>query len=210
MIPTYYLGSNLPTIKSVFTYDSAHTSTKLEEEERAQTNGSIMAGSKLLVYILRRDLRVADNPIFHHLATSKDHGYTHLLPLFVFPAHQNEVSGFLKDGEKSPYPQALSQVGGFWRCGPHRSRFLAQSVWDVKETLENIDSGLVVRVGSIKDNLSHLIASLKEQGPSVGGVWMTEEVSWEESQEHEAVASVCSDSGIDFKLWPDEKYFVDE
>ena len=169
-----------------------------------------MAAGKLLVYLLRRDLRVADNPILHHLATTKDHGYTHLLPVFVFPSQQNEISGFLKDGEKSPYPQAVSQVGGFWRCGPHRSKFLAQAVWDMKETLERIDSGLVVRVGSISDVLQHLITDWQGQETNVGGVWMTEEVSWEESQDNKAVESICTEKGIDFQLWPDEKYFVDE
>ncbi|PTD03473.1 hypothetical protein FCULG_00012838 [Fusarium culmorum] len=41
-----------------------------------------MAGNKLLVYLLRRDLRTIDNPILHHLATF-DHGFTHLLPIYI-------------------------------------------------------------------------------------------------------------------------------
>lgn len=169
-----------------------------------------MAGGKLLVYLLRRDLRVSDNPILHRLATAKDHGFTHLLPIFVFPSHQVEVSGFLKEGEKSPYPQALSQVGGFWRCGPHRAKFLAHSVWDVKKSLEDLNSGLVIRVGQTADVLKHIISSLKDQQPSIGAVWMTEELSHEEKEEQDAIASVCSDNDIDFELWQDEKYFIDE
>jgi deoxyribodipyrimidine photo-lyase len=39
---------------------------------------------------------------------------------------------------------------------------------------------------------------------------MTEEHSFEEIEEQETVSSVCSDHGVDFRLWPDEKYFVDE
>lgn len=169
-----------------------------------------MAGGKLLVYLLRRDLRVSDNPILHHLATSKDHGYTHLLPVFVFPSHQVEVSGFLKDGEQSPYPPAVSEVGKFWRCGPHRAKFLAQSVWDMKKTLEGLENGLAIRVGSSKDVVQSIISHFKDQGPSVEGVWMTEEKSYEEKKEEDSIASLCSASGVDFQLWPDEKYFVDD
>lgn len=169
-----------------------------------------MAVGKLLVYLLRRDLRVSDNPILHHLATASDHGYTHFLPIYVFPARQIEISGFLKDGEKSPYPQARSRVGGYWRCGPHRAKFIAQSVWDLKDGLEGLDSGLLIRVGDFKDVLGHLIQGFRDNSTNVDTVWMTEELSSEEVAEQDAVATLCSDNGVDFKLWPDEKYFIDE
>jgi len=169
-----------------------------------------MAGSKLLVYLLRRDLRVSDNPIFHHLATTKDHGFTHVLPIYVFPHHQIEIGGLLKDGEQSPYPQALSQVAGFWRCGSHRAKFIAQSVWDVKKTLESLGSTLVIRAGKTADVLDNVIKSLGEQGQQVSDVWMTAEKSSEEIKEEEEVNAVCKKNGADFKLWADEKYFVDD
>lgn len=169
-----------------------------------------MSGGKLLVYLLRRDLRVADNPILHHLATTPNHGFSHLLPIFIFPCHQIEVSGFLKHGETSPYPKAVSQVGKFLRCGPHRAKFTAEAVWDLKNNFEDLNSGLVVRVGSTEDVLKHLFRGLKDKGRDVGAVWMTEELAWEEVKEQEAVASACAEYGTDFKLWADEKYFIDE
>lgn len=169
-----------------------------------------MSRGKLLVYLLRRDLRVADNPILHHLATASDHGFTHLLPIYVFPAQQVELSGFLKDGEQSPYPPARSQVGKFWRCGPHRAKFTAEAVWNLKRSLEELGSGLVIRCGSVKDVIDHLVNELKDAVPCVSSVWMTEEPSWEEVQEQESISSLCSKRGIEFKLWKDEKYFVDE
>lgn len=169
-----------------------------------------MSRTKLLVYLLRRDLRIADNPILHHLATVSDHGFTHLLPIYIFPAQQVEVSGFLKNGETSPYPLALSQVGKFWRCGPHRAKFLAESVWNLKNNLEELGSGLVIRVGSVKDVLEHLVGGMKNAATTVNSVWMTEELSWEEKQEQKEVASLCLERDIDFKIWKDEKYFVDE
>jgi deoxyribodipyrimidine photo-lyase len=88
----------------------------------------------VVIYALRRDLRLSDNPVFCELShefLSGSPSFTHILPLYVFPADQVEISGFIpEDAEseatpKSPYPEARSQVGGFWRCGPHRAKFLA-------------------------------------------------------------------------------------
>ncbi|TWU74621.1 hypothetical protein ED733_002002 [Metarhizium rileyi] len=169
-----------------------------------------MSRGRLLVYLLRRDLRVSDNPVLHHLVTTSDHGFTHLLPVYVFPANQVEVSGFLKDGEQSPYPPARSQVGKFWRCGPHRAKFTAETVWDMKKNLEDLGSGLLIRIGTAKDVVNHLIQEMKETVTSVGGVWMTEEPSWEEAQEQESISLLCSEKEIEFKLWKDEKYFIDD
>ncbi|XEV03719.1 hypothetical protein FSHL1_009006 [Fusarium sambucinum] len=168
-----------------------------------------MAGNKLLVYLLRRDLRAIDNPILHHLATT-DHGFTHLLPIYILPPHQIETSGFVVEGQKSPYPLAKSQVGGFWRCGTLRAKFQAECIWDVKKNFENIGSGILVRIGKFDDVLKHLIMSLNESNQSVDTVWMTEEPSKEELDDQNAVASVCSEEGISFKLWQDEKYYIDD
>ncbi|KAF4975566.1 hypothetical protein FZEAL_7655 [Fusarium zealandicum] len=168
-----------------------------------------MAGSKLLIYLLRRDLRVTDNPILHHLATA-DHGFTYLLPVYVLPPHQIEVSGFLTENNKSPYPLAKSPVGKFWRCGPHRAKFTAESIWDLKTGLEGLGSGLSLRIGSFSDVLKQTIQALNDKDHSVDAVWMTEEVSSEEVDEQDAVSAVCSDNHIDFKLWRDDKYFVDD
>ncbi|KAH8812668.1 DASH family cryptochrome [Xylogone sp. PMI_703] len=184
-----------------------------------------MAPSNLLIYVLRRDLRQADNPILHKLATSPDHGFTHLLPVYVFAAQQIEVSGFLVPASdttpppKSPYPEAKSRVGGFWRCGPHRAKFLAESVWDLKSSLENVGSGLCVRVGLVRDVVSALVEGFQQNDDTgstgetklnVGAVWMTSEEAVEEKEEEKDVKEVCEKLGVGFKLWRDEKYFVDD
>ncbi|KAH8659604.1 DNA photolyase, FAD-binding/Cryptochrome [Ilyonectria robusta] len=168
-----------------------------------------MSRGKLLVYLVRRDLRIADNPILHHLATT-DHGFSHFLPIFVLPPHQIEVSGFLAEDEESPYPPALSKVGKFWRCGPNRAKFLAQSIWDMKQSLETLESGLAIRVGRYEDVVSSIIESLEDSHHSMGAVWMTEEKSFEEEEDQKAVSNVCNLNRIDFKLWEDEKYFIDD
>jgi deoxyribodipyrimidine photo-lyase len=175
-----------------------------------------MATSNLLVYLLRRDLRIEDNPIFHAVATDARKNFTYLLPVYHFPARQIEVSGFVRpeSGEKSPYPEAKSELGKFWRCGPHRAKFIAESVWDLKEVLEAADSGLEIRVGLIREVLEGLLEGFRkadgEETVNVGAVWMMEDEGTEEKEEEMDCRRICEETGVEFKLWKDEKYFVDE
>ncbi|KAK0653741.1 putative cryptochrome DASH [Lasiodiplodia hormozganensis] len=169
---------------------------------------------RILIYLLRRDLRLADNPVLHHLAASNSPQFTHVLPLYVLPANQVEVSGFLKPAAKSPYPEARSQVAGFWRCGTHRAKFLAESVWDLKESLGKIGSGLVIRVGMVGDVLQDLLAkygsSESAQSGRISAIWMTAEEGVEEKREERDARNVAEANGVEFKLWRDEKFFIDD
>lgn len=169
-----------------------------------------MGATNILIYLLRHDLRVSDNPIFHHLATVKDHGFTHLIPVYVFPAQQIEVSGFIRDGSKSPYPEARSQLGNYWRCGPHRAKFIAQSVWNLKQSLQTLGNDLCIRAGHFDDTLETLLKGFADKKQKVGAVWMTAEEAVEEKRDERDIAHLCSVHGVDWKLWQDEKYFVDE
>ncbi|MCJ1311517.1 hypothetical protein MMC25_005189 [Agyrium rufum] len=175
-----------------------------------------MPPARILIYLLRRDLRLADNPIFHEICKSCQQSqspYTYLLPLYVFPAQQLEVSGFLSPGEsRSPYPEARSQAGGFWRCGPHRARFLTESVWDLKKSLEGLNSGLVIRVGMLGQVVKELLDAFaaKSAEGEIVSLWMTDEEGVEEKREEREVRRAVESKGKDFKLWTDEKYFVDD
>ncbi|KAF2773693.1 cryptochrome [Teratosphaeria nubilosa] len=170
--------------------------------------------SRVLIYLIRRDLRLADNPIFHELAKVQKQSpkpFTHVLPVFIYSAEQVEVSGFLTAGHKSPYPEARSKVSGLWRCGRLRAKFTAESVWDLKKDLESIGSRLEVRVGSIKDIVRSLLDGYKARDDAeVHGLWMTGEEPWEEVKEENEAREVIEKEGKEFKLWVDEKYFVDD
>jgi deoxyribodipyrimidine photo-lyase len=175
---------------------------------------------RILIYLLRRDLRVGDNPILHAAVQAFQQQacpFTHLLPLYVFSSRQIEVSGFLKsiDGNTtptSPFPEARSTVGRFWRCGPHRAKFLGESVWDLKTSLEAHNSGLSINVGSPGDVIRDALAFFKEDPTrgQVAGVWMTGEDTVEEVDEQNDVRSAVEGENKEFKLFKDEKYFVDE
>ena len=175
-----------------------------------------MATPRILVYLLRRDLRFADNPILHEIFKScqqSHQAYTHLLPLYVFAAPQLEVSGFLSsETEKSPFPEARSATSGFWRCGPHRAKFLAESVWDLRKSLENVGSGLEIRVGLVGQVVKELLESYKQDSLQGGvvSVWMTSEEGVEEQREEREVKKAVKAGGQEFRLWTDEKYYVDE
>lgn len=166
---------------------------------------------RILIYILRRDLRLRDNPVFHEvskLASQSHRPFTHLLPIYVFSANQIEISGFLGTGQtKSPYPEARSPVGGFWRCGHRRAKFLAEACWDVKTQLEQAGSGLHLRVGMVGDVVRDL---LEKMGAEVGEVWMTSEEGVEEKREERSVRTAVEEAGLKLRLWKDEKYFIDD
>jgi deoxyribodipyrimidine photo-lyase len=168
-----------------------------------------MADSNILIYLLRRDLRISDNPIFNALATQKDHGFTHFLPLYIFHAQQIELSGFTKDeNTKSPYPEARSRFGGFWRCGPRRAEFLAESIWNLKGGLEKIGSGLCIRAGTVADVMNTILEFGGEK--KIGAVWVTKEEGVEEGRDENDIKLACRKVGADFRLWADEKYLIDE
>ena len=176
----------------------------------------IMSTPRILIYLLRRDLRLADNPVFHELSKSflqSQNPYTHLLPLYIFPAQQLEVSGFLaSNSECSPFPEARSTTGNFWRCGPHRAKFLAESVWDLKKSLENVGNGLEIRVGMVGQVVREVLEAYRNnsrQGEVVA-VWMTEEAGVEEKREERDVRRAVEADGKNFKVWTDEKYYIDE
>lgn len=169
---------------------------------------------RILVYLLRRDLRLADNPVLHEVAkvaASPDAPFTHLLPLYVFSCAQIEVSGFLRNSTtRSPFPEARSPVAGFWRCGPHRATFLAESVWELKSALGTVGSGLEIRVGRPGEIVREVVEGLESGGGHVVGVWMTNEEGQEEKEEERDIQEYAKGAGKEFRRFLDEKYLVDE
>ena len=173
-----------------------------------------MSPPRILIYLLRRDLRLTDNPVFNEVSKiiqQSQPSYTHFLPIFIFAAQQVEVSGFLSsDSERSPFPEARSNVAGFWRCGHHRAKFLAESVWDLKRSLHNIGSGLEIRVGLAGQVIQEVLSAFKKESAQVIAVWMTAEEGVEEKREERDVKEAAERAGTEFKLWTDEKYYIDD
>lgn len=159
-------------------------------------------------------MRFADNPVLHDIFNGCQQSHppcTYLLPVYVFAAQQIEVSGFLKsDADRSPFPEARSNTAGFWRCGPHRAKFLAESVWDLKKSLAANGSGLEIRVGMIGQVVKEMLDVFKQENVEVAGVWMTEEEGVEEKREERDVRKAAKEAQTEFRLYIDEKYYIDE
>ena len=113
--------------------------------------------------------------------------------------------------DRSPFPEARSSAG-FWRCGPHRAKFLAESVWDLKKSLEKAGSGLEIRVGLVGQVVKDVLKAYKldSKRGEVVTVWMTDEEGVEEKREERDVRRVVEGEGKTFRLWTDEKYYIDE
>ncbi|KAF8919313.1 DNA photolyase, FAD-binding/Cryptochrome, partial [Mucidula mucida] len=159
-----------------------------------------------LIYILRNDLRLADNPIFHAILT-RAKAFSHVLPIFILPPSRIEVSGLATD--KSPYPDARSRLGNFWRCGPHRVKFLAEAIFDVRSSLRAIGSDLVIRVGPLDVVVDHLLKSDAFRGKS-GAVWMTRDWATEEMAEERRIRNVvhAQDGNVEWKVWDGEDTLI--
>ena len=92
-----------------------------------------------------------------------------------------------------------------------RAQFLAESVWDVKQDLEDIGSGLTIRAGTVKDAVKSILDGYRDRDDSeVHGLWMTKEDGWEEDYEEKDAKALMEREGKEFKLWTDEKYYIDE
>lgn len=81
----------------------------------------------------------------------------------------------------------------------------------MKTSFEKVGSELCVRVGMLDEVVNLLIEGIsKDDGSTVGAVWMTSDEGVEEKREERSIQTVCQDSGVEFKTWVDEKYFIDE
>jgi deoxyribodipyrimidine photo-lyase len=203
------------------------------------------AQSRIILYVLRRDVRLSDNPVFHCAAQqsqrsklnklpsqdgrrsrddslTSEHGgapFTHFLPVYIFPPNQIESAGFLSSPcDRSPYPEARSKVAKVWRTGPHRAKWIGQGVWDLKQQLEalNCGTGLEMRVGMVDEVVRDIVDSYSQRDgddackPKITGIWMTDDDGTEEKDDEKAVEKIASSNGIPFKLWADEKFYIDE
>ncbi|KAF7669269.1 hypothetical protein LDENG_00203350 [Lucifuga dentata] len=127
-----------------------------------------MSTSRTVVCLLRNDLRVHDNEVFHWAQKNAEY----IVPLYCFdPRHY-----------KGTHNYNLPQTG------PFRLRFLLQSVRDLRNTLINKGSTLVVRHGKPEDAVAGLIKQLG----SVSVVAFHEEVTSEELDVEKKVKDICA------------------
>lgn len=160
---------------------------------------------KTVLYPLRRDLRLQDNPIFHALSTSKDVAF--LVPLYILDPRQIEVSSLLKQGQNNPYPEARSRIAKFWRCGIHRCKFLVESLFDIKHSLRALGSDFIICAGEPGKVISSLIQQIPAcDDASPVAVWIAHDPADEEKAQVRHIQD-CVPS-IELKVFKDESYLI--
>jgi deoxyribodipyrimidine photo-lyase len=85
-------------------------------------------------------------------------------------------------------------------------------VWDLKKELGKVGSDLTIRVGMVGQVLQDLLQHYEQSKDeiSVSGIWMTGEDGVEEKREERDARRAAEAAGVDFRLWTDEKYLIDE
>ncbi|KAF2749211.1 Cryptochrome/photolyase FAD-binding domain-containing protein [Sporormia fimetaria CBS 119925] len=141
--------------------------------------------------------------------------FTHFLPIYVSSPDEFDVSYFPRSAAEAPYPPAKAVDKRFWKTGPHRAQFIAEGVWELQQSMLAIGSGLAIRVGNaidvVKDILDWYPANpLFNAENKVVSIWMTDENSVESVRDQNGVRALAEARGIEFKLWYDQTYFVDE
>jgi deoxyribodipyrimidine photo-lyase len=136
-----------------------------------------------VVVWLRNDLRVHDNAVLHHAAALSRAGAA-VLPLYVYDPRQWAHCRLLPE---TP------------RCGPHRARFLAEAVADLRLRLERAGSGLAVAVG----RPDAVIAALQPDTVLTQAEFTTEERAAERQ-----VAEAVSAAGGTLRVLPGETLYA--
>ncbi|XP_077591772.1 cryptochrome DASH [Stigmatopora nigra] len=127
-----------------------------------------MSASRTIICLLRNDLRIHDNEVFHFAQKHADH----IVPLYCFdPRHYVGT-------HKYNLP----------KTGPFRLRFLLDSVRDLRNTLVNKGSNLVIRRGKPEE----VVADLIQQLGSVSTVAFHQEITSEELAVEKGVLDVCN------------------
>ncbi|XP_070579104.1 cryptochrome DASH-like [Ptychodera flava] len=142
--------------------------------------------SNVIICLLRNDLRLHDNEALNWA----NHNADHVIPLYCFdPRHFNKTDNF-----------------HFQKTGPHRFKFLVESVHDLRQTLHKHGSGLVIRKGEPEKVVPELIKSIGK-GHVKHVVWQ-EEAAQDEIHVEKALEKSC---GVPIKkMWGLTLYHRDD
>uniref|UniRef100_A0A3B3ZN71 Cryptochrome DASH n=2 Tax=Periophthalmus magnuspinnatus TaxID=409849 RepID=A0A3B3ZN71_9GOBI len=147
----------------------------------------IMSTARTIICLLRNDLRLHDNELFHWAQRHAEH----VVPLYCFdPRHYEGTYNY-----------------NFPKTGPFRLRFLLDTIKDLRNTLVSKGSNLIVRQGKPED----VVADLIKQLGTVSTVAFHEEVTSEELTVEKNVKSVCAQMKVKVQTcWGSTLYHRDD
>ncbi len=141
---------------------------------------------KTIIYWFRNDLRLHDNEGLYRAYDDAEI----VLPVFVFD------------------PRSVDPIPGIDvpKAGPHRIRFLFESLHDLRESLRKRGSDLLIRLGEPVEELAKLS---KEQGATA--VYAGQEATTEEIDLEQQLAKRLKADHIDLRLfWMLSLYHIDD
>ncbi|XP_031561645.1 cryptochrome DASH-like [Actinia tenebrosa] len=128
--------------------------------------------SRVIICLLRNDLRYHDNEVLCWAHKNADL----VLPLYCFdPRHFRGTWHF-----------------GFPKTGPFRTKFLLESVRDLRQKLQDVASNLVVRCGKPEEIIPSLITSINNESVKVEGISLQKEPTKEEIDVENAIEARSS------------------
>ncbi|KAL7526270.1 hypothetical protein ACHAWF_001703 [Thalassiosira exigua] len=139
----------------------------------------------LAINWFRNNLRVHDNPVLRQTTDlAKPGTVSGMLPVFVFDTHRI-------------YGSSIRTLLGSLKCGPWRVKFALEAVTDLRATLEQKGSGLIVGVERTDEVLGSIVASACKEAEEGEGrlklsVVCQEEVCSEELAVDKAVRSILA------------------
>ncbi|KAI7866349.1 DNA photolyase, FAD-binding/Cryptochrome [Spinellus fusiger] len=130
------------------------------------------------ICFFRNVFRLHDNASLHHAIHSTPSAQC-LLPLVCLDPRMMDLS-CLNDTLGTKYTSPTTWHFGLTRCDAPRTRFILESVLDLKQQLKERHSDLMVLYGEPETLLPQLDAFLKTQGWTVQEVHTHKEYAWEE------------------------------
>ncbi|GAA5888760.1 hypothetical protein JCM6882_002841 [Rhodosporidiobolus microsporus] len=155
-------------------------------------------GRKICIALHRNDLRISDNALVH-TAHSPSHPSTHVLHLHVFDERFLELSGL--PGYERQGPEARTRLCGFWRTSAFRAKFMTEGVYDLRNSLRQRGSDLLVRFGKMEDVVAAIAEEMAKQGDEVTDVLFQEEFYSEEKAIERKLKKLLNKSGIKLSLF---------
>ncbi|KAK9760981.1 hypothetical protein K7432_014477 [Basidiobolus ranarum] len=145
--------------------------------------GSMTSNSttrSIILCLFRNDLRLRDNPTLFH--GNKHPKVSHLLPIYCFDPRQVDLTN-VKD---KAYTAPKSGVFGLPKCSKLRTKFLMESVLNLKNNLKKLGSELLVAYEPPEEFLPRLTKEILTEY-NIEGVYLQEEVTDEEIKVQETL-----------------------
>ncbi|XP_066915439.1 cryptochrome DASH-like [Clytia hemisphaerica] len=141
-----------------------------------------MSMKRSVIYLFQNDLRLHDNECLK-IAQSKGN---FLIPLYCFqPNHFKGTYSF-----------------NLPRSGTHRTKFLIESITDLRANLQKLGSNLVVRNESPLSTIKDLVKLCQNSEAPVSSIIYQKEVTSEEIDLEKQIKSFCKEQSIeDYPVW---------